>query len=425
MNAPPDVRLALKLGVISWRESFPHNQSLQHHRLAGAPTRIHQSRLFHVHVSLILAPRMASIVKQLRAVTSYDPQERFDLANFTQAQVTDLVTLAFGPTAEPFALPLRFTFIVGGGRLVRAKYNESLLKWFTAGLREVGFEDDRGASIGSSCCYKFQEDLDENLHYVHVFPRFVVRATPTGGVGGGAEGAPRAAPTAAERVVTSSFDEFKKMVNARVVTWSEKRKAATLLTAALARMDDLESRMAGRAPLTEAELAEYATLDRAVLTEKGEFLHAEIKGHVANGLLTAAEYAVILQEMGEKIKALADAATAGDSSKRAAAAAAKLAELTEKRDTLKAKAACPVLPPMRGSAEIQALRSKLAAIDRLEKKCAGRLLSVAEAKEIAAREDAKDRIAAILSDARGWFEDDAAWTVRLEAAMNAPLPKRK
>ncbi len=99
----------------------------------------------------------AAIVKQLRAVTQYDAHERFDLAGFTQPQCTDLVLAAFASSTAPYSLPLRFTFIVGGGRLVRAKYNDDLLKWLTAALREAGFEDDRGASIGSELVYKRQE----------------------------------------------------------------------------------------------------------------------------------------------------------------------------------------------------------------------------------------------------------------------------
>ena len=56
-----------------------------------------------------------------------------------------------------FSLPLeaptemvRFTFVVGGGKLVRSKYDEDLPKWITAALREIGFSEDRSAALDFS-----------------------------------------------------------------------------------------------------------------------------------------------------------------------------------------------------------------------------------------------------------------------------------
>jgi hypothetical protein len=103
---------------------------------------------------------MASLAKELRAVTAYDPQEKWDLAGFTEAQTQLLVAEAF---TAPFGKPLRFSFVVGGGRLVRSKYDEGLQKWLSTALRELGFEEDRGASLGSTAVFKRQEDLAQNL----------------------------------------------------------------------------------------------------------------------------------------------------------------------------------------------------------------------------------------------------------------------
>jgi len=52
--------------------------------------------------------------------------EQFDLAGYNEARVTDLMTSAFGsPLTAPTKM-VRFTFIVGGGKLVRSKYDETL-----------------------------------------------------------------------------------------------------------------------------------------------------------------------------------------------------------------------------------------------------------------------------------------------------------
>ena len=102
----------------------------------------------------------AHMAKQVRGLTAYDPLEKFDLGGFTQEQVAEFVPLAF---TEPFSLQLRVSFVVGGGRLVRARYHDDLQKWLSSALRELGFEEDRGAAIGSTAAFKRQEDLAQNL----------------------------------------------------------------------------------------------------------------------------------------------------------------------------------------------------------------------------------------------------------------------
>ena len=102
----------------------------------------------------------AQMSRSIRAVTKYDAQETFDLAGFNHDQIVEMVPLAF---KEPMTLALRICFVVGGGRLVRAKYHEDLQKWLSAALRELGFEEDRGAALGSQGVFKRQEDLAQNL----------------------------------------------------------------------------------------------------------------------------------------------------------------------------------------------------------------------------------------------------------------------
>ena len=111
----------------------------------------------------------AALARNIRAVVKYDAQETWDLAGYTSEQITELIPLCF---TEPFPLPLRFSFVVGGGRLVRARYDQDLQKWLSASLRELGFEEDRGASLGSAAAFKRQEDLAQNLVFVRGAPPF-------------------------------------------------------------------------------------------------------------------------------------------------------------------------------------------------------------------------------------------------------------
>ena len=112
----------------------------------------------------------AALAKRLRAVTEHDDAERFELANYTQEQAETLVEAAFAAPFEAATEPLRISFIIGGGKLVRHKFDEALGKYLTAALRKLGFEEDKGASLGSEKCYKMQHDTGQNLIYLHVFP---------------------------------------------------------------------------------------------------------------------------------------------------------------------------------------------------------------------------------------------------------------
>ena len=70
---------------------------------------------------------------------------------------------------------IRITFVVGGGKLSRQKYDEKAMQTVTLALRELSFVEDRGASCVNECggCYKTQHDTAKNVFTVVVFPRLV------------------------------------------------------------------------------------------------------------------------------------------------------------------------------------------------------------------------------------------------------------
>jgi hypothetical protein len=88
-------------------------------------------------------------------------------------------------------------------------------------------------------------------------------------------------------------------------------------------------------------------------------------------------------------------------------------------------AAAPVLPPLRGIDAGRRLRGARGALDRLEQKIGARLQTVAEAKELSARTELVARHNAVVDDARGWFEEDAAFELRLAHALAAGGPPKK
>ena len=93
---------------------------------------------------------MAAFEEQLSGmageIRSSLTSEQFDLANYTELRARDLVLAAFSsPLSAPTTM-VRFTFVVGGGKLVRAKYSDDLPKWMGAALRDIGYTADASAA---------------------------------------------------------------------------------------------------------------------------------------------------------------------------------------------------------------------------------------------------------------------------------------
>jgi hypothetical protein len=198
----------------------------------------------------------AALAKRIRGVLEHEDDDRIDLAGYTEAQAGDLINAAFGEP-HPAAAPLRFTFIIGGGRLVRARYDESLGKWLCAALRKLDYEEDKGSSLGSQRAFKMQHDTGQNLIYLHVFP--LIAGAPAAAAGAGktssapSSGAVAALPPTLARVVEASDFDFPKLVVSRVAPWGEKRRLVGLLVPLAAKLEAIEGKLATRVALTEEE----------------------------------------------------------------------------------------------------------------------------------------------------------------------------
>eukprot|EP00400_MALV-I_sp_L67-5_P000812 gene812-857_t len=116
---------------------------------------------------------MEKAVNSIR--NSHDDELEFDLANYTEQKATDLMKACFEKPLERNT-HLKVTFVVGGGKLVRQKYDDNLTKYVTNGLRAIGFEEDISADKSSSKVFKSQHDTSKNLKFVHVFPVIVKAA---------------------------------------------------------------------------------------------------------------------------------------------------------------------------------------------------------------------------------------------------------
>ena len=89
--------------------------------------------------------------------------ETFDLAGQNVTTITNTIRSAF---SEPMPLTemIRITFVTGAGKLGRQKYDEGAAKAVTSTLRELGYEEDRGASAVLECAGSFkQRKADDGL----------------------------------------------------------------------------------------------------------------------------------------------------------------------------------------------------------------------------------------------------------------------
>lgn len=369
----------------------------------------------------------AAVIRTIRTTVVHDMDlDRIDLAGYNQTQATELVNQAFKEPI-PAREPLRFQFVVGGGKLVRSKYAEDLPKWLSAALREIGYAEDRSAAVGDAGVFKQQHDLGQNLMYLTVFPKIApvvdagASAAAQGGAGaasGGAGGGGRREPESVDsRVVTCTLDELKKMVAARMPAWSQKRRAAGVLSDAVKRLDALDAKLVSGQQLSGEEQEDYDRVGRELLDDKAAWLKTAVQAQVAEGVLTAAEKDSIAAEMRSKLEALDKelaAATAGGSAKKAEA-------LRSQRETLATKKAhvdsvSPVVHPLRGELEIRKTKQLIGALERLEASIGGRMKSLAEVKELGQLPDLQARLEVLLKDARDFFESDEEFKVRLQAA---------
>lgn len=117
---------------------------------------------------------------------------------------------------EPLPLSdmIRITFITGAGKLGRQRYDEGAPKAVTSTLRELGFEEDRGASCVVECggSFKSQHDTGKNPKTIVVFPKI---SGADGGLNGGMAGL---------SVGDAAQDESPSLLpRERRSTWSRRR----------------------------------------------------------------------------------------------------------------------------------------------------------------------------------------------------------
>jgi hypothetical protein len=303
---------------------------------------------------------------------------------------------------------IRITFVTGAGKLGRQKYDADAAKAVTSALRELGFEDDRGASCVKECAgsFKLQHDTGKNLKTVVVFPIIVAEEA----VADTGDGDPSASSTASmfqkgspqEMMALSSKSVFESMVKSRCPSWSQKKGCIAVLTEIKTTVGEMERKLLTGTPLTDPEQSFYDSVSSNALDEKGEHVKTLMHQQVDDGLLTSKEKTQLVSQVQERLETLSKDLTEAEKENKAKKVE-KLKDVMKKAEARKEKLSkiTPKGPHrLKHEAEIFKLRAELQPLLDLEEGSKGRLLSVKETQTLARKDEILDEIAEL--EVCGW-----------------------
>jgi hypothetical protein len=230
------------------------------------------------------------LVGKIRAATESDA---YDLAGYTEARSRDLIEKAFSSPLEMCTEMVKFTFTIGGGKLVRSRYDDSLSKWIVSALRDLKFEEDRSAACdyNSQGTFKQQHDTGQNLKTISIFP-YVACAKAKGDKHSQSDeeqAGPATAFSAKEStIISADLPTFQDIVKSKTESWSQRKAVLKLLQDSTSLIQELEQKLIRGEMLSPTEQHVY-DLNSGCDAEKIAWLQGDIKRFVDNGNLTCAE----------------------------------------------------------------------------------------------------------------------------------------
>jgi len=342
------------------------------------------------------AKRLASEIRKATESTE------FDLAGYGAEGCAKLAQAL----EQPLSLHdmIRLSFVVGGGKKVRQKYNDGLPMLLAEALRKVGYSEDRGAYESFECAglFKFQHNTDTDLKVTHVFPKL--------DRGAAAAEAERARPpvddplSPEELLVHADQRMFGKMVDTKCPSLAQRRRVLDVLKAARAEIAACEAKMTNLEALTSQEQARYDTLDATLLEEKQAWLGQQMQHMVDTGQLTAAEKRSVEAQLSEKLEKLEEQIATAESEGKTKRAEKLRSMLEEMQARSTALSECkPIVRKAKFEQEIRAVTKRLEDLAKLESSKA--VLSMTEVQKLNVRPKLLEDLAAMQSESRGWFAD--------------------
>eukprot|EP00908_Phaeocystis_cordata_P014289 Transcript_25389.p1 GENE.Transcript_25389~~Transcript_25389.p1 ORF type:complete len:383 (+),score=190.05 Transcript_25389:101-1150(+) len=335
-------------------------------------------------------------------VRQSNKSEEFDLSGYGPNSVTKLVQDAF--TAPlPLGNMVRLSFVVGGGKKVRQKYNDGLERLLCDALNGIGFTEDKGAALSLECAgqYKYQHDLGKDLKFVHVFPRVDTAAAAAAEAG---DSASADAMSPSQLLLFSELPIFQRMVAAKTPSFAQRKRVLDVLKQAKSDYAALEAKLAALEALNEREQQLLDELDTDALDEKQKWLAKEMEAMVAAGQLSKEEKAMVLEQLHTKLEAVETQIALAESEgkeKRAAKLKEGHAELLARIETVTGLA--PVHRRVKFEKEILAARKQLAELDKLEARSKKEVLPLSEIEKLNKRSKLTTDLQAMVEDSAGWF----------------------
>ena len=356
----------------------------------------------------------------------HHPIPKSQLAGNSVDNITQTMKDAFSDPL-PLSEMIRVTFITGAGKLGRQRYSEGASKAVTSTLRELGYEEDRGASCVVECggSFKSQHDTGKNLKTIVVFPQISGAGS---GLNGGMAGLsvddaqdessisllPSGTPE--HMVAASSMGVFERNWKPKCLAWSQKRGCLRALESVREMLDELDQSLLRGNPLSEQEQHLYDAVSRDDLEKKEAIVKKEMASQVEAGGITKEEKELLLllcQDKVETLKKEVDEAVREGKSKKTAKFVALRDKAMARQEML--EKITPVPPhKLKHEPEIQKLRAEMRPLQKLEDSAKGRLLSVKETTQLGRKDEILAEIEELEEASRGWFEEDDAFHARVD-----------
>lgn len=327
------------------------------------------------------------------SIRSSTSSEQFDLTNFNEIKTKELITTSFSRPLDSPTEMIKFTFIVGGGKLVRSRYPEDLPKWMTNSLREIGYVEDRSAALDftSQGTFKHQHDTGQNLKVIIVFPRVTCGESKEGSKSNTSE--PVLDTNSKEYVVCSAeLETFKDIVNHKVESWTLKKRLLKILQDSKTFCDSLEQKLVQGVQLSTYEQSVYDS-NPGSANEKINWLQEEIKLMVDSGRLTNVEKSQLLETINGNLVTLEEELTQA----RNEGKEKKIEKIEEKKqNVLNRKRAVesisPIIHHLKYYNEIHSLVGRLQPLYALEEKGRSMSLTLADLKALEEKHELEERI---------------------------------
>jgi len=353
---------------------------------------------------------ISGIAGEIRASLDSD---QFDLSGYNEIRAKDLIISAF---SKPLTIPtkmIRFTFIVGGGKLVRSRYDEDLTKWLTTALREVGYVEDKSAAetFDSQGTYKQQHDTGQNLKYLIVYPH-VTCSKQTNNEQASTKTIDVNSPEYI--VINCDLSTFKEIVTTKTPSWRQRKRLLKIIQDSYEQFQVIENKLVSGIALTSDEQSTYDS-NPGNSSDKITYLQGEIKSLVDNGKLTHSEKQELLLSLDHNLKTIDEEIVQATNENKPN----KINKLQEKKQNiLTRKSVVDKITPINyrlvHSNEIQKLRVKLIPLLALEERGRSMSLTLADLKTLEEKSEIENKIIELENLSRGWFEDEKDFQIKCD-----------